>query len=525
MNKKYQFLLPLLFALCTALGMILGSGFGPARKSSPFQKSEYKKLDQVFDLLNSSYVDTPNGPDLVEVAIEKVLDELDPYSAYVSANDLAHVNAQLQSSFDGIGVEFNIIRDTITVVTPIHGGPSEKLGILPGDRIVEVNGEPVAGMNIGNDDVRTKLMGPKGTEVKVGIKRQGQKQLLDFTIIRDKIPMQSVDVGYLISDDIGYVKVSRFAEDTGDELEATMSDLLGEGMEHMILDLRGNPGGYLGQAVQMANIFLKKDELIVFTQGRSRSRDDYNATGTGIFQTGKLVVLIDEGSASASEIVAGAIQDQDRGIIMGRRSHGKGTVQEPMTLLDGSSLRLTVARYYTPSGRCIQRDYEDVKSGKTANDSLSKEFTTKGGRIVKDAGGILPDVEVALDTATYSSFLAQLVARGAIFQFVGLEVDANRQSFESEYSTFEDFSSNFTFSGEIESAFRAYLEKNEIAMDEEGFETSKSFISTQIKAQLAKRLFGNEYYYQVINSQNKVVKKALESFSDEQFAALLEAVN
>ncbi|MCB0737619.1 MAG: S41 family peptidase [Bacteroidetes bacterium] len=520
MDKKTNILIPLLLAVCTAGGMLIGSQFGGGSSNAVLSNTQNKKLNQVLDLIEKSYVDTPNQEILIEHAIEEVLGKLDPYSAYVSARDLEHVNAQLQSSFDGIGVEFNIIQDTITVITPISGGPSEKLGILPGDKIVNVEGERVAGVDIENGDVRTKLMGPKGTTVHIEVKRHGKKELIPFAITRDKIPLNSVDASYMVKPGVGYIKVSRFAAKTNEEFDHHLSQLLEDGAENLILDLRGNPGGYLGQAVAMANQFLAKDQLIVYTEGRKRSKEEHKANGTGVFQDGKLIVLIDKGSASASEIVAGAVQDLDRGMIIGQRSHGKGTVQEPVALIDGSSLRLTVARYYTPSGRCIQRDYEDVRNNTHASDSAEhKQYKTTNGRIVADGGGINPDVVVEYDTTFYTPLLEKLITNGLFYQFASEYADAHRSSITSAFETANDFAAYYSFDGELDKVFKAFVSKHFDTEIDSQYQISKPFISTRVRALIGKTLYGENCYYQIVNLNNESFKKALEILSSNEYQA------
>lgn len=523
MKKKYHFLLPLLLAIFTALGMLLGSLFSSDQSYTPLQKESYRKIDQLLEIIEQSYVDTPQHGDLVELAIKEILDELDPYSTYISADQIAHVNAQLEGSFEGIGVEFNILRDTLMVVAPIQGGPSEKLGIRSGDKIVEVDGKNIAGVSISTGEVRTMLMGPKGTKVRVGIKRNGMNELLHFTITRDKIPVSSIDAAYMLDNSIGLVKISRFAENTYERFEKAMEDLSAQGMEDLVLDLRGNPGGYLGQAVSMANAFLRKGELIVYTEGRKRERDNYEASGTGVFQKGRLVVLIGEGSASASEIVAGAMQDLDRGLIVGRRSHGKGTVQEPMTLLDGSAVRLTVARYYTPSGRSIQRDYEDVRLHDVAHadlDSNRKVFQTTAGRTVREGGGILPDLIVPMDTTMVSAWLNRLLMGGHIQNFASSQVDARRKAMKEAYPQFQDFNDKFTLGLAEWEAFKGYLAKSGISWSDSSFMRAEPYLRNQMRAFYARALFGSERFYQVLHQADDVVQAATNALQDGTYQEL-----
>ncbi|MGB1032256.1 MAG: S41 family peptidase, partial [Flavobacteriales bacterium] len=339
-----------------AVGMLFSS-LTQAQKTDP--QSTTEKFGTLLYYIEQMYVDSVDSEALTEKAIRGMLEDLDPHSSYISSSDVQDANAPLKGNFDGIGIQFNILKDTILVVSPISGGPSEKLGIQAGDKIVTVDGQVVAGVGITNNDVRDKLMGPKDTKVTVGIKRKGAKKLIDFDIIRDKIPIYSVDASYMLDDNIGYIKVNRFGKTTMQELREGLVKMKNQGMKDLVLDLQGNGGGYLQTAIEMADEFLSEQKLIVFTQGRAFPKDDFYAKREGLFEKGRLVVLIDEGSASASEIVSGAIQDWDRGLIIGRRSFGKGLVQRPVPLPDGSEVRLTVQKYYTPSGRCIQKPYDD----------------------------------------------------------------------------------------------------------------------------------------------------------------------
>ncbi len=515
--SKASYFLPFLFALFLALGMILGSNFNP--QSEGFRGDDYdKKLGQVLGYIQNSYVDTPNKEELVENAIENMLAELDPYSSYISAKDLVHANEQLEGNFEGIGVEFNVINDTVTVLHVIPGGPSEIVGILPGDQIIEVEGEIMAGIGIKNNDIISKLKGPKDTKVKVKIHRKNNKQLIDFEITRDKIKIESVVASYMLNDKTGYIKVVRFAGNTSSDFIESLEKLQRKGIKNLVVDLRGNPGGYLGAATAMVEQFLKADELITFTQGRSRNREEYKASGDGIFTKGNLVVLINEGSASASEIFSGAIQDLDRGLLVGTRSHGKGLVQEPIELKDGSQLRLTVARYYTPSGRCIQRPYDmTIENG--SRDSLAQVFKTKSGREVKDGGGIIPDIEVASDSIYSNNYYLTIAKKGVLYELALEYFNLNREKLIEDYKNSDDFVSGFTTPNSILDSCNAVVKKSELIVTEKETKIAKDYLNVQFKAIIARYMWGDNAFYAIINNTDPVVQKALEAITENKLSA------
>ncbi|MDP6908786.1 MAG: S41 family peptidase, partial [Flavobacteriales bacterium] len=411
---------------------------------------EYKlKFDDVLNLMENKYVDEPEFEGLIDDAIVAMVKELDPHSEYMTAEEYKKMSEPLSGNFEGIGIQFNILKDTILVVSPISGGPSEKLGIRSGDKIVIIEDTVVAGIGITNRDVIDKLRGDKGTKVDIKIYRRGVKNLLDYTIVRDKIPIYSVDASYMLTKEIGYVKLNRFSQSTMREFNESLDELQPQGMKHLVLDLRGNSGGYLNTAIQLSDQFLDDRNLIVYTEGVSSPKREHFATGKGRLEKGKLVVLINEGSASASEIVSGAVQDHDRGLIIGRRSFGKGLVQRPFKLRDGSTLKLTTARYYTPSGRCIQRPYDEgneeyrkesrrrTDNGELFNvDSIhvdeEQEFHTDHNRKVYGGGGILPDIFIPLDTTESSDYLGKLIRSGLFYQYINEYVDANRNELSVE---------------------------------------------------------------------------------------------
>tara|TARA_B100000508_G_scaffold140901_1_gene144166 strand:+ start:8069 stop:9490 length:1422 start_codon:yes stop_codon:yes gene_type:complete len=465
---------------------------------------------------------------LMDETIEFMLQKLDPHSYYITAADIQAMSEPLEGSFEGIGVQFSIQKDTIVVIDPISGGPSEKVGLKAGDRIVEVDSELVAGVGITNAKVMKLLKGPGGTEVTVGVVRDAKSQVFDFNIIRDKIPIYSVDVGYMIEPDIGYIKVSRFAKTTADEFVQESSKLLNQGMQKLILDLRGNGGGFMDAAIQMADEFLSDGKLIVYTEGRARSKEEYHATSDGQLQNVDVVVLIDEGSASASEIVAGALQDNDRGTIVGRRSFGKGLVQEQNSWPDGSATRLTIARYYTPTGRCIQRSYKNgtkayhdqirvrFENGELEDSSRieledSIPFTTPGGKTVYGGGGIMPDVFVPLDTSGASFYLSKLYYKGLFYQFSFDYSDHNRENLLS-FGDVDRFIDEFTVKGGVEEEFYEFAKSKGIEKDERGIENSRNQILYRLKAGIGRNIYGSMGYYPVLNSEDSAVTKALSSF-------------
>lgn len=493
-----------------------------------------KKFGSLLNLIDRAYVDTTNQEKLVETAIVAMLKEMDPHSVYISKEDKDRMNEPLKGNFEGIGIQFNIYHDTIMVVSPISGGPSESLGILSGDRIVTIDGENVAGIGIKNEGVMERLRGEKGSKVTVGIKRRGSKKILEFTITRDKIPIFSVDASYMATPEIGYIKVNKFAQNTMSEFDEGLKELKAQGMKHLILDLRGNSGGYLNTAIKLADEFLPSRKLIVYTEGRSYPKNEKFATSIGDMETGKIVVLIDEGSASASEIVSGAIQDHDRGLIIGRRSFGKGLVQKPFGLTDESEVRLTISRYYTPTGRCIQKPYEEgnkeyhkdiskrFKSGELfSQDSIdfpdSLKYKTPNGRIVYGGGGIMPDIFIPLDTTMNSTYYSDISRKGIFNRFNLDYMDKNRTSIVEKYNSLEKFKANFNVDETLIKEFTDYAKKEGVEYDEEGFKKSENLIKTQIKALIARGLWQTEGYFYIINDLNESYIEAIKVIEDNTF--------
>ncbi|MDA0728666.1 MAG: S41 family peptidase [Bacteroidetes bacterium] len=494
-----------------------------------------QKFGTLMRYIDQLYVDSVDLEALLESSIVHMLEELDPHSVYFSAEELKEADEPLNGNFEGIGVQFNIFRDTILVVSPISGGPSERLGIRAGDRIVEVDGENVAGIGITNKDVMGLLKGPKGTIVQVGIAREGIGGLLDFDITRDQIPIYSIDAVHMVDDHTGYVKVSRFAKTTMDEFREALVDLQGQGMKDLILDLQGNGGGMLQTAVDMSDEFLSGDKLIVYTEGRAFEREDRDSQYKGLFEKGSLVVLIDEASASASEIVSGAVQDWDRGLIVGRRSFGKGLVQRPMRLPDGSAVRLTVQKYYTPSGRCIQKPYDDgveayrkekferyAKGEFMSLDSLdlpdSLMYTTRlQGREVYGGGGILPDIFVPLDTTYNSETFARILRKGLCSKYALEQVDGNRADWESRHTNEDDFVRNMAFSAQELEEFKSFVSAEGVEIMEDEWSTSLPAIELRLKAFYGRNIYNSRTFYRVIGGLNESLQTAIRVLNDGTF--------
>jgi carboxyl-terminal processing protease len=505
-----------------------------SQNSSNNLAASTNKISALFQMIDMFYVDTVNEQKVTDDGIRAMLKDLDPHSVYIPADELKEMNEPLVGKFEGVGIQFNILDDTIMVTNTIPGGPSEKLGIMAGDRIVQIDTANVASVKIKNNDVLKKLRGDKGTKVKVMIYRRSEPKLLEFVITRDKIPLFSLDASYMATPEIGYIKISRFADTTVDEFKDALKKLKDQGMKSLILDLQGNGGGYLNRAIELADEFLSDKKLVVYTQGRSQSRQDNYATSTGGWEKGKLAVLVDETSASASEIVSGAIQDWDRGLIIGRRSFGKGLVQKPYPLPDGSAVRLTIAHYYTPSGRCIQKpydkgddDYEEdlgnrLKKGELfSRDSIkfsdSLKVLTNGKRTVYGGGGIMPDVFVPLDTTMNSKYWQDLRRKGAPNQWALTYTDNNRKDLVAKYPDVASFKKNFVLDEDLIKQFIAYAEKQEVKFDTAGYKTSGVLIKTVLKGLIAQDLWNVGAYYQIVNDINDPFEEAIKCINDKTF--------
>ena len=492
---------------------------------SPLRKLQYAEI-----AINNLYVDSVDEQKLVEDAIRGMLDKLDPHSSYMTPKEVKSANEPLNGNFEGIGVQFNMVEDTLMVIQPVTNGPSEKVGIIAGDRIVSVNDTAIAGVKMSKEEIMKRLRGPKGTKVNLGVVRQGIKDRLHFLVTRDKIPVKSVDATYMIRPGIGYIRIGNFGATTYQEFMESLQRLKSEGMQDLILDLQENGGGYLRAAVDIANEFLQRGDLIVYTEGLKVPRTDYTADGNGIFQEGRVVVLVDGYTASAAEIVTGAIQDQDRGTVVGRRTFGKGLVQRPVDLPDGSMIRLTIAHYYTPSGRCIQKPYKKgdakdyamdmlnrLKSGELTNadsihfaDSLKFE-TLRQHRTVYGGGGIMPDVFVPLDTTLYTKFHRELAAKSIIIQQNLRYVDNHRKELKERWASFAEFKQRFEVPQSLVDAILAEGEKQQIKpKDEAEKEKTIPYLKLQLKALIARDLWDMSEYFSVFNENSEIVKKALE---------------
>ena len=486
-----------------------------------------RKLQMAEFAIANLYVDSVDENRLVEEAIIKMLAQLDPHSTYNNAEEVKKMNEPLQGNFEGIGVQFQMIEDTLLVVQPVSNGPSEKVGILAGDRIIAVNDSAIAGVKMSTEDIMSRLRGEKGSEVKLTIVRRGVNEPLFFTVKRDKIPILSLDAAYMIQPRTGYIRINRFGATTAEEFLKALKELQKKGMKDLILDLQGNGGGYLNAAIDLANEFLQQKDLIVYTEGRAARRSNFHAKGNGKFKDGRLVVLVDEYSASASEIVTGAIQDWDRGIVVGRRTFGKGLVQRPIDLPDGSMIRLTIARYYTPSGRCIQKPYESIEQynkdlidrynrGEMMSadsihfpDSL-KAKTLKLGRTVYGGGGIMPDYFVPIDTTMYTNYYLSLRDKGAMVQLNIKLIDRHRKEWLQQYKTFDRFNREFEVSQAMLDELVAQGTSMGITYNEAQFRTALPLVKTQLKALLARDIWDMNEYFQVINTLNDSMKKAIE---------------
>lgn len=514
-------LLPILLGLVLGIGLWLGSHLAPTP-----QASGDHKITSILDYIQQEYVDTVNRQELIEGSIQKMLEQLDPHSSYIPASELNAANEPLEGNFEGIGIEFHMQDDSVMVVSAISGGPSESAGLLPGDRIVKVNGKNFAGREITNERVLMTLRGKGGSVVTVSVYRRGHARLIDYRITRGKIPINSVDVAYMIDAQTGYIKISRFSATTYDEFISAINKLKVAGLRNLVLDLRGNPGGFLDAATALADEFIGGRKLIVYTSGKARPRTDYFTGKEGHFEEGKLIVLIDEGSASASEIVSGAIQDWDRGTIVGRRSFGKGLVQEQTVLPDGSALRLTIARYYTPTGRSIQKPYregteayeEEIASRFRNGEYLSKDsihlndslrYFTPAGRVVYGGGGIMPDVFVPVDTSYDSDYLDRLFAEGLISQFAYGYVDRERKQL-MQYTGAADFRERFVANDKLMNELIAFAAKQGVSFDEKQYRRSESFLKNQVKAYIARLLWQNEGLYPILHQKDATLQKALE---------------
>jgi carboxyl-terminal processing protease len=510
------------------IGLVLVISMTGSLFAQGISQEQQRKLNSALNIITHMYVDSIKDKKIVESTLESILKELDPHSSYIPAEESKRVREPLEGSFEGVGIQFQIYEDTLLVVQTISGTPAAKVGIQAGDRILSINNENIAGIKIQNSGVFKRLRGPKGTEVTVTIKRGGITEILEFKIIRDKIPIYSVDATYMIGKEIGYIKINQFGSTTVQEFKKSLASLQKKGMKHLILSLKGNGGGYLNAATQLADEFLSENKLEVFTKGLNQPKNETLSTKEGGFEKGKLIVLVDEYSASASEIVSGAIQDWDRGIIVGRRTFGKGLVQSEIPFYDGSYMRLTVARYYTPTGRCIQKSYKEgtekyhndlinrYKKGEFVNaDSIHlvdtlKYHTLTLNRTVYGGGGIMPDVFVPFDTTRMTPYYINMVGRGVVNKVVMQYIDKNRTELKTKYSSFEKFKTEYQIEDAMMDAFVVAGNKEKVKFDTTQYELAKPLIKLQLKALIARDLWEMNEYNQIMDADNETLQKAIE---------------
>lgn len=530
-NSLRQILYPIIIAVVLLVGFFFGrfwqAGFSQGSPGSRLLiYPQTNKLEALINLISEDYVDSIDKKELVEKIIPDVIKHLDPHTVYIPADELKAANQELEGNFGGIGVQFSMQNDTVLVISVVKGGPSEKVGIMPGDRIVTVNDSIIAGIKMNNDKVVGLLRGELGTKVRVGIKRHNLKSLLDFEITRGNIPVFSVETSYMLTDSIGYIKISRFGRNTYQEFLTAMAKLKAHNCKNVVIDLRNNTGGYLDVAISMCNEFLKKGDLIVYTEGHSNPRQNVYANGSGTCQDIGVTVLIDEGSASASEILAGAIQDNDRGLVVGRRSFGKGLVQQQMMLPDGSAIRLTVARYYTPSGRCIQKPYENgvedyhrdilarfthgeffERDSIVMNDSL--KYSTKGGRTVYGGGGVMPDIFVPRDTSAITDYYFSLRENGYIYQFALQYSDDNRSKLQ-QYETAKSLKTHLDKLPVTEQLVK-FAEQRGLKLNRAQYKHSFILIDLELKAYIARNIIDNDGFYPIIHELDETVISAVKA--------------
>lgn len=532
-NKKNRFM-PLIMAVCVVVGIIIGTFYANHFSGNRLNiiNNGSSRLSNLLHIIDDQYVDSVNINDLVEKAIPQILAELDPHSVYISAKDVETANNDLKSSFSGIGIEFVIRQDTIQVQNVIKNGPAERAGLLAGDKIVAIDGKPFVGQQVTTEESTHRLMGPKGTKVRVGVMRFGDKSVKDFTITRDYIQTKSITATYMLNDSIGYMRIKSFGEATYTEMLASLAQLNSEGMKGLVIDLRDNGGGYLQAAVNMANEFLPKNRLIVYTQGRKSPRTDYTSDGRGNFQNLPLVVLINEGSASSSEIFSGAMQDNDRATIVGRRSFGKGLVQQQIGFPDGSMIRLTVARYYTPSGRCIQKPYQPGDDADYEADLLNRyqhgeyfsqdsikqtgpAYHTSLGRVVYGGGGIMPDVFVPEDTTNFTSYYKQAMMSGLMLQYAFIYTDANRPKL-NEYTEMKPLANYLKQQGLVDK-FVDYADQNGLKRRNLMIMKSRSLLEQFLDSRIIYNILDEQAWNEFVNADDPTIQAALRVFQTGNF--------
>jgi carboxyl-terminal processing protease len=534
-NSSFQIRLPLIIFLTLAGGILLGSTMASSESTGGTVLEGISKIKEIFLQIDQNYVDEVDNDKIVDHAIAGMLEELDPHSTYIPAKDLEMVSADLKGNYEGVGIEFNIFKDTLYVVAPLSGGPSEAAGIQSGDKIIAVDGKTIAGINLSNRQVHEYLRGEQGSNVEVSIIRNSEKIPLIFNIIRDKIPQYSVDASYMINKDIGYIKVSRFSATTYSEFKEALSKLNKEGMNKLVLDLQDNPGGYMDRAISIADEFLKDNALIVYTKGKEkRYNSEARAIKKGAFESNPLIVLINEGSASASEIVSGAIQDNDRGLIVGRRSYGKGLVQMPIPLNDGSELRLTISRYYTPSGRSIQKPFGEnldeyrkdteeryLHGEYFSADSIefvdSLKYTTTAGRIVYGGGGVMPDYFIPLDTTYNTDYINKLFYSNSLRQYSFKYYEQHKQMLTA--MKMDEYIRNFIVNDEMLDEMNKLAIANGMKADWTQIERSRPLVNIYLKAYIARYVWNNDGFYPIFNQQNEILQGALKLFDQAEVLA------
>lgn len=515
-----KFIIPVICLSITTIGFTQGRG---------------NKFDEVYNYVSRLYVDEVDNTKLLDAAVIAMLEKLDPHSTYISKEDVDDANQSIVGSFVGIGVRFQVFKDTFTIMQTIPGGPSEKVGLQSGDKLIRVDGETIAGVGLKNSQIRERLMGDLNTKVKVDVVRKNEKEPISFVITRDKIPVHSVDAAYMIDKTIGYIKLNSFSRTTTEEIESAIKKLKGEGMKDLILDLQNNGGGLLSAAHELADQFLSGDKMIVYSEGRAQPRQEFKTAKKDAFEKGRLIVLTNENSASASEIVSGAVQDWDRGLIVGRRTFGKGLVQRPINLSDGSQIRLTIARYFTPSGRFIQKPYDENTDYRKdlvnryehgeyyhqdsikLNDSL-KVKTLITGRTVYGGGGVMPDVFVPYDTTGVTAFFSSIVRKGAISTYLAQYVNNNRASLKQQYPAFDKYKKEFVFTDSFMDDFFNYLkEDHTIEFDEEQYRESEQLLKLNMKAVFAQSLFDTPQFYEIMNDSNEILQRAVEILNSDEY--------
>jgi len=539
-NSNFLIVLPLVISFSVLAGIYIEKFIGASNSSGSVEfssPSKHSKVEAVLQYIEHGYVDSVDSDDIEEKVIPMIFDQLDPHSSYIAASEFDDMNDPLVGSFEGIGVQFNIKKDTVVIVQVISGGPSERVGLLAGDRVVTVDDSTIAGIGIKSKGVVRLLKGPKNTKVKVGVKRNGNKNLIYFEITRDKIPFYSIDASFMLTKDVGYIKLARFAETSYDEFRKHASGLLAEGMRKLVFDLRGNGGGVMMASILIANEFLDADKLIVYTDGNAYDKKVYKSNSDGICKQTELVVLIDAYTASASEILSGAMQDNDRATIIGRRSFGKGLVMDQRQFPDGSAVRLTVARYYTPTGRCIQKPYDEGRdkyfqeiherfsTGEFIHaDSISfpdsLKYTTPAGRVVYGGGGIMPDLFVPVDTSWYSDFLLEVTSKGLIYEFCWSYSDKNRDVL-SNLNNVEDLHA-YLNKADVYSEFITYCVNKKVKS--EPLASGNSVVETEnrLHAYVVRNILGDSEFYQVLSENDKAVKRAVECLKNGKGCAKRE---